>query len=310
MLYPNELVIHDGNAHQHRATPHVGPDGQPRAFGLKPRDYGTHPLGCYGAILPYTGVDFPLIPRGEWSQRAKDQIAAGARCSDIRMRGNNGQKIPSRDQNGKGYCWMHSGTSATLVVRAEANLAYADLSAYACACVIKNFRDEGGWGAQGVDFLASRGVPTSKFWPQQSMSKANDKPETWEDAKKHRVVEGWIDLAAAQYDRNLSFEQCVSLFLSGKPVVTDFNWWSHSVCGIDAIDGSAQWGLTRADSGKLMDLTEFEAFWAVNDPVTAGWGIRIWNSWGDTWSTDGMGALTGKQAVPDGSVGVLTSTAA
>jgi hypothetical protein len=310
MLYPNELVIHDGNAHQHKPhAPYVGPDGQPRAFGLVPRDYHANPLGCYGSIRPYHAVDFPLIPRSEWSQRARDQIAGGYRCSDLRMRGNNGQKIPSRDQNGRGYCWFHSGTSALLVARARANLAYADLSAYAGACVIKNFRDEGGWGAQGVDFLASRGVPTAKFWPQRSVDRACDNPATWENAKLYRVLEGWIDLAAAQYDRNLSFDQELSLYLVTQPCVKDENWWSHSICGVDAVDGSAQRDVTRGESGKLLQLKDFDQFWGMDDEVTGGWGVRIWNSWGDTWSSDGMGVLTGKQAVSDGCVGVLTTTA-
>jgi hypothetical protein len=311
MLYPNEPIIHDRNFHEFLPqNPHIGPDGQPRAFGLAPRNYSTHPLGCYGTILPYTAVDFPLIPQAEWSQRAKDQIAEGRRCSDMRMRGNNGQKIPSRDQNGKGYCWAHSGVSALLAVRATANLPYADLSAYAVACIIKSYRDEGGWGPAGVDFLASRGCPTSKFWAQQSMSRGNDRPETWEDAKKYRITAGWIDLAVSAYDRNLSFAQEISLYLSTCPCVKDENWWSHSIGGLDAVEGASQWGVTRAASGKLLAVEEFDTVWAMNDPVTAGWGVRIWNSWGETWGTDGMGVLTGRQAVSDSSVGILTSTAA
>lgn len=301
-LYPGEIVIHDGNVQQHKQPP----SGQ--GFGLVPRNYNTHPVGCYGAILPYHAVTFPLIDRSEWSQRAKDQIAAGARISDLRLKGNNGQPIPSRDQNGKGYCWAHSGVTVTICDRLVRNLPYADLSAYAVACIIKNYRDEGGWGAQGVDFLASRGVPTAQFWPQQSMSKANDNAATWADAAKHKTTEGWIDLAAAQYDRNLSFEQRISLCLTGCAQVADFNWWSHSVCQVDAVDGAAQWGITRADSGKLMATTEFDAYWGMSHPVTGGWGVRIWNSWGDSWSAQGMGTLTGNQAEADGGVAILSTT--
>jgi hypothetical protein len=308
MLYPNEVVIHDGNYKQF-LTPYVGADGKPRAFGCKPRDYKEKPLGAYGSILPFTAVDFPLIPRSEWSQRAKDQLAQGARNSDIRMAGNNGAKIPSRDQNGKGFCWAHSGVSCLLVTRARMNLPYADLSAYAVACIIKNYRDEGGWGPEGVDFLAKRGVPTSEFWGQQSMSRANDKPETWENAKLNRVTDGWIDLIAAQYDRNLSFDQEVSLYLAGVSGTKDENWWSHSICGLDAVDGASQWQVTRAASGKLMALAEFETYWGMSHPVTGGWGVRIWNSWGDSWSSDGMGVLTGNQAVSDSSVALLSAVA-
>lgn len=308
-LYPNELVIHDGNAHLYAAKQHIGEDGLPRSKGLIPRNYQTHPVGCYASIKPYSAINFPLIPRAEWSQRLRDQTAAGARLSDIRMRGNNGQMIPSRDQGNRGYCWFHSGVSAILLSRASLNMKYVDLSAYAGACVIKNFRDEGGWGAQGVDFLVSRGVPTSQFWPQKSVLRSNDNPQTWENAKLHRVLEGWIDLAEAQYDRKLTFEQCISLYLVGFPTVNDHNFWSHSIAGADAVEGNAQWGYTRADSGKLMELYEFDLYWGMNNPVTGGWGYRLWNSWADSWSDQGMGVLTGNQAIPDGGVGLLSTVA-
>lgn len=309
MLYPGEIVIHDGNVDLHKTAQFFGDDGQPRSYGLVPRNYQTHPLGCYPDIKPYTAVSFPLIPREEWAQRAKDQLAAGARLSDMRMRGNKGQMIPSRDQNGRGYCWRHSPTSANLLVRARMNLPYVDLSAYAGACRIKNYRDEGGWGAQGLDDVIQFGDPSSEFWPQKSVSRSNDTPEMRANALLHRGGEGWIDLAVAQYDRKLAFEQEISLYLTASPCIKDHNWWSHSICGCDAVDGSTQRLFTRGESGKLLQLREFDQFWGMLDPVTAGWGIRIWNSWGDGWGAQGMGVLTGKQAVSDGSVGLLTTTA-
>lgn len=311
MMYPGEDVIHEGNYQQYLA-PYVGSDQLPRAKGLTPRNYHTHPMGCYGSILPYTAVDLKPFDRSTWAERIQAQIADKGRCSDIRARGKNKQPIPSTDQNGKGYCWQHSGTSATLIIRAKANLKFADLSAYAGACVQKNFRDEGGWGAQGVDFIISRGLPTSEFWPQRSMSRANDNPRTWENAALHKLTEGWIDLAAAQYDRNLSFEQVVTCLLAGFPVVVDFNWWSHSVCACDVVNGSGMRLKTRSASGKKASVAEFEMIWGMRDEVTAGYGIRIWNSWGDSWSSQGMGVLTGNQAIPDGSVcprAVLASAA-
>ncbi len=302
MLYPNELVISDANFRQHQQPP-TG-----YANGGIPRNYFTHPIGCYGGILPYYAVDMTVFPRSEWPDRIKDQTANKSRCSDIRLSGNAGQPIPSRDQNGKGYCWMHSGVSALLVTRAAANLPYEDLSAYGPACVIKNFRDEGGWGPQGVDFLMARGCPTSKTWAQQSMSKANDNAATWAEAAKYKISEGWIDLQAAQYDRNLTFDQNVTLSLVGQTGTVDFNWWSHSVCRLDVVDGNSMRDTTRNEAGKLMNAAEADLFWGLTNPVTAGYGLRIWNSWGETWSDRGMGILTGNQAIPDASVGVRTAT--
>jgi hypothetical protein len=208
-------------------------------------------------------------------------------------------------------CWFHSGTSAQMLLRAVMGEPYADLSAYAGACKIKGFRDEGGWGAQGVDFQAEKGIPTSQFWPQKSMDRANDNAATWENALLHRVQEGWIDAQAAQYDRKLSRQQVATLLLTDCPVVCDYNWWGHSVCGSDLVDGVSSFnqGLLRDENGKLLTLQEFDYQWGMNDgDVGAGFGVRIWNSWGDSWSQQGMGVLTANKAWPDGAVGLRTVT--
>ena len=299
MLYPNELVIGDHNAHLYARDVTAG--GERKSRGLVPRDYTTHPLGTYPGEVGMRDVEMPVIPRAEWSERIRDQIAQGRRLSDFRAKGGpGGGVVPARDQNGKGYCWAHSGVSAMMLVRARDDMPYVDLSAYAVACTIKGYRDEGGWGAQGLDFLMQKGVPSSAFWAQQSMNRANDRPETWENAALHRFTEGWVDTGAAQYDRKVSFEQEVTAHLVCDPSVNDYNWWSHSVCGMDVVDGVSLRDSCRSESGKLMSSGEFDATWAVDDPVTGGFGIRILNSWGDSWSEQGSGVLTGTKCVADG----------
>jgi hypothetical protein len=172
-------------------------------------------------------------------------------------------------------CWAHSSTSAALIIRALNNEPYADLSAYAVACVIKNYRDQGGWGAESLAFIAERGIPTSEFWPQKSMSRGNDNPKTWENAARHKFTE-WMDLDPRDMKRQL-----VTCLLLGIPVVSDFNWWGHSVCSID-----------------LVSLNPFRT--------------RIWNSWGDSWSANGTGILEGRRAIPDAAIAprVMTASAA
>ena len=70
----------------------------------------------------------------------------------------------------------------------------------------------------------------------------------------------------------------ITCFLLGIPMALDFNWWSHSVCGI-----------------KLNSIDPFE--------------IVIWNSWGDDWSEKGCGVIKGSKAVANGAVAIRTSTA-
>lgn len=304
MLYGNEMVIHDGNW-QEVVNPTVA--GERKGMGLIPRDYNKYPVGCYGAAPPFWAVDVPMIPEGEWTLRVQEKESRNERMSDIRMYGLNGRPIPSRDQNGRGYCWMHSGVGGVIIDRAIRNEPYADLSAYGPACVIKNFQDEGGWGAQGLDFLFSRGCPTSKFWPQQGTDRSYDNPNTWADAALHKVVKGFVDLQAAQYDRKLSKAQVITCLLSGWPVIGDFNWWGHSVIMLDVVDGARTFGILRSASGKLMARPEFEYVWQLN--TSEGLGTRIWNSWGDSWSEQGMGVLAGSRAWPDGATAICSTSA-
>src|SRR6185312_11760336 len=132
------------------------------------------------------------------------------------------------------------------------------------------FRDEGGFGAEGVEFQGTRGIPTSQFWPQQSMSRGNDNPKTWENAALHKYVR-WMDL-----DPNNMLDQLVTAALLDCPVVSDFSWWSHSVCTADIVD------------------------WDGRQLTT-----RIWNSWGDSWSEQGMGLLNGNHSIPDSAIACI-----
>lgn len=261
-----EIVIHDGNYLQHLA-PVI--QGEQKGRGCYARNYLTHPHGCFAFARPF---NLPLIPQSDQQKMLDQQIAAKAQLSNIRLTGNAGQPIPSRDQNGKGYCWAHSGVSAHLIARAKMNEPYVDLSAYGIACMVKGFRDEGGWGSEGIEFQASKGCPSSKTWPQQSMSRSNDNPNTWTEAHQHRYLD-WMEL-----DPNNMIEQLKTCLLLGYPVVTDFNWWSHSVCTIDLV--------------------------SINPLST-----RIWNSWGDSWSDKGMGILQGQKARPDSAWACIVTTA-
>lgn len=254
-----ELTIGDHNWQAFVQDPVVS--GQQKRRGLIPRDYQAYPPGYSPRARAF---DMPLIPRSEWSERIKEMEATKSRLSDIR--GN----IPSRDQNGRGYCWAHSSVSALMLLRARDGQPLADLSAYAVACIIKDYADEGGWGALSMDWIIQNGCPTSQFWPQQSVSRSNDNATMRANAALHKVSETWME-SAAPYDRNLTFDQVATCLLCRIPVVVDFNWWSHSVCAADLVE-----------------------------TAPGSFGIRIWNSWGDDWSDRGMGVLEGSRAVPDG----------
>jgi hypothetical protein len=205
-------------------------------------------------------------------------------------------------------CWAHSSVSASLLIRARDNQPYADLSAFAVACIIKGYQDEGGWGAQSLDWIIANGVPTAQYWPQQSMSRSNDTPAMRTNAALHKISETWMDVSAQEYDRTMTFDQVATCLLLRIPVVSDFNWWSHSVCAADLVNGQSEYGQFRSDSGKLLLGPEFDRAWGMTTD-TGGFAIRIWNSWSDSWSARGMGVLSGSQAIPDGACAPRVATA-
>lgn len=259
----NEVIISSRNYRQYLS-------GTPGAHGNKTGLLQITPRKkvMQSALVTdgYAGAfDIPVIPESEWEDRLRQQIKDKAQLSDIRNAGMFGKQIPSRDQDARGYCWAHSSTSAALICRAVANQPYADLSAFAVACIIKNYRDQGGWSEESMRFIADRGIPTSEFWPQQSTSRSNDNPDTWSNAAKHRFTPEWMLLDNGQIKKQL-----VTCLLLGIPCTTDYNWWRHAIIALDVVS--------------------FSPF-----------RIRIWNSWGDGWSENGTGILEGSKAIPDDS---------
>lgn len=252
---------------------------KPSGSGLFRRDLETYPVGVYGSATPWS-MDIPLIPREEWPERIKEKEAKKTRLSDIRNRGNFGQPIPSLNQGNKGYCWAHSVTHAVVLIRAVANLPYMPLSAYSVAATIKNFRDEGGWAALALDFIATRGIATQIDWPQGSMDRGRNNETTWKNAAAFRVTEGWMDIQKRPYDRDLTFDQVATCLLLNIPVPADRYHWGHSTCAMD---------LVEVDPSKpLHDIRR--------------WATRDWNSWGDSWGQNGTGVLVGSKADVDGAV--------
>lgn len=299
MLYPGEPIIGDH-------TPATAPVVTGGMKGYIPRDYTLYPKSMFS---PPSGI--PLIPRSEWPQRIADRIREKAQLSDIRMSaGPGGGPVPSLDQGPIGYCWAHSTAHAVMLDRMVRLLPYIPLSAYSVAATIKTGRDEGGWCGLSAQFMVQYGIAEQSVWPQGNRDhRLFARDDVKASMANHKITGDWVDLAAAVYDRNLSFDMDITLLLSNIPGPRDYNHWGHSVCGLDPVDGETQRTVTRGDNGKLLQLTEFDLVWGMNDPVTGGIGIRIWNSWADSWGATGMGVLTGQKAISDGALGIRHTTA-
>ena len=243
-----------------------------RARGLIPRDYSAFPEGYYASAPAWDIESLPLVPWDEIPDRIAWMTETKTRLLDLI------EPLAPLDQNGQGYCWFYSGTAAIQALRMRNGQENVRLSAHSGACVIKNFRDQGGWGAQGLDFQRERGVVPASLWPEKSMSRQYDTPANWQVAREYRAAEGFVDLSEPQYDRQLSVHQIISCYLHRIPVISDFNWWGHSVCGLWMYDAYPQR--------------------AKNDPNRYA-ANEIINSWGRGWGQNGRGILRDSKAFPN-----------
>ena len=271
-IRPGELVIDDNNYQEHIDAMI---DGSMMSKGYVPRDYGRNPVGSYEGVKKF---DIDLIPRTEWPSRIKDMVESKSTYADLRTIGNNGGHVKSLDQNGQGACWTYSVAGAITACRIRDNQPYVRLSSHAVFCKLNNWEDKGGWNPRAVEFAIKNGYPDIASWPEKSMSRNYDTTATWLNAQKHKIVDGWMDLTPPVYDRNLTFDQLFTCLLLRLPCPVDYNWWGHSVCAVDPVEVDS--------SLPLSDVRR--------------WGVRIWNSWTDSWSQLGMGILVGNKAVPDG----------
>ena len=297
-----ELIIGD-----HNWTSHTQPqviDGEVKSMGLIPRDFSAVPVGSIPGVKLFP---FQPIPRSEFKERIAEQLQAKRRNSDFRRKGNKGNIMPSLDQNGQGFCWRYSIAMATMVQRAIRGLPYVRLSAHVGVCIVKNFRDEGGWCGLGLKNQIEFGCPSVEFWPEKSMSRSNDTPAMRANAALYKVTEGLWDFNLPDWGQKLSFEYDVTARLLNFVIAEDYSWWSHSVCGLDIIDGETQRTVTRAESGKILDLPTFDIVWGMNNPVTQGLGKRDINSWTDSYGDMGEFILTGNKAIADGAVAIGVS---
>jgi hypothetical protein len=246
-------------------------DGEVKSHGLVPRDYAHYPREMFA---PPSEIKVP--PKADWPGIIKGKTSQKSWLTNVRDTADGGKPVPSLDQDGVGYCWAHSSTHATMLSRMARNDPYVPLSAFMVAAIIKGGADEGGWCGLSAKFIRETGVCSQALWPQgQRNVRQYDKPEARANAALHKITGDWVDLTRDVYDQNLAFDQVAALLFDDCPCPVDFNWWSHSVCAVEVVE---------VESGSF--------------------GLKILNSWSDSWGERGCGILQGRKSIPDGALGV------
>jgi hypothetical protein len=134
------------------------------------------------------------------------------------------------------------------------------------AAPIKSYRNHGGWGSQALEYIIEKGIVPVEQWPANAISRKYYTDENLEIAEDFKVTE-WYDLEP----RN--FGELMTCLLLRIPVAVGYNWWSHEVSAIDPV------ALGNGD-----------------------YGVRIRNSWGMGYGTDGYAVLAERKATPDDAV--------
>lgn len=240
--------------------------------GLIPRDFAAYPQGYMCAAAGDRVFDLPLMTDDEIEATIKRQAEEQSSPKDVFFR----LGMEALDQNGQGYCWGYSTTSGIMLGTGMSLGVYERLSGHMIGCLVKNYRDQGGWNAQSIQFAQENGVaPTSGpgAWPEKSMSRSNDTPEMRAAAKKRIILEAMdLDDGGERLKR-----QCATCLCNNIVYPSDHNWWGHSVLA----GKIRKWGPNGRD---------FE--------------IEILNSWTKTWSDRGWGVLAGPKAIPNGAIAI------
>lgn len=271
-FYKGVIPILDPDVAAHTDTLH--PKGQ--AKGLVERDYDVQPEAMFAQPS-----EMEVIPQSEWDARFDEEEATESSLEHLFLRGGK-PAFQNVDQNGFPDCWGHSTCHSAMFNRLLQNLPVLRFNGVGVATLLK--QTNGGWGALSAQLARDGGLPVvgdgPGQWPYQSR-KGKDTPELRADMAKHKSLEEWVDLTKQVYDQNLAQAQIATCGFNNIPGPRDYNWWSHSVCGV-------RWVRTEKNV----------------------WGQLIYNSWGESWGHFGLSVLIGSKCVANGALGIRVSAAA
>lgn len=222
----------------------------------------------------YKGVADPfptelLIPRSEWQARCQEIKERKTRLLDqVRRKG-----LKCKDQQSTNYCWINAPTYCMEVVRLFQNEAPVVLSPASAGAQIKSYRNVGGWGKEGLEWISEHGLVPVDRWPANAIDRRYATTENKELALDYRTSEWW-ELEPRNVDH------LISCLFHGIPVAVGYNWWSHEVTAL------------------------------VPEWVDGAIALGIMNSWGEGWQDRGYGILQGNRMVPDDAVAPRVAIAA
>ncbi len=242
------LLINDDNWREHIGENGVLDaelgGGTNRLFGCKPRTSEV------GSLKFAATMNFPPIPRVEWSSRIKDKEQSHTTLRN--MLDDNG--VPSYDQARTNYCHAHSAALGVLINRLTQGSKLVILSPGSIGGPITGYRNEGAMIDDDLRQIVSHGVASIDYVPVNQISRSGWKPGAEANAALHKVTQ-WYDLGVGD---NGMFARAATMVLLNIPVCVAYNWWSHAVTAIALVEISPgvfgllcrnSWGASYGDNG-------------------------------------------------------------
>lgn len=255
-LYPGEQVIDDGV------------DNIPTPDGLSTGYQGMFSSPESAATYSALSSSF-MVPRSEWQGRCEEMAESKTLVSDLIVQAG----LKPKNQLKTNYCWIFAPTGAIETQRLIQGQKYISLSPASAGAQIKNYRNVGGWGEEGLQWIADHGLVPTEYWPDTAIDRRYATSENKTRAMEFRATE-WDRL------KPKSIDEMMSCLFHRKVVPIGLNWMGHEMYAIDPV-------------------------WR-NGAI----GIRVRNSWGDIpdWP-NGFGILQGNKMIPDDAVCLRSTTA-
>lgn len=287
-LPSNILIIHEGNFHEHAENV---PANMSR--GRIPRDYRTHPVGhAWKGASAFTAE--LNVPREEWDERIEEMERNRTGLDHLVDQ----VGLECKDQNGTNFCWDFATTHCCEIELVKANQKDPQgnpvkLSPASTACKIKNFRNQGGWGQEALEYQIEHGTVPEWLWPQSAINRQYDTAANWKEAEKYRVKE-WMDIASRNFG-----QKCSAQF-HRLPTSDGYNWWSHQVTGYrPVIIAKSIVKAAYAAAKELYKLLPTEYREPLLEKAASKYGTLQRNSWSMSYGDRGYFILAESKATPD-----------
>lgn len=181
--------------------------------------------GALQAAGTFADIGIPLVPETEWDdhirQIEKDHATIPELCDSF--------GLDVMDQARTNYCWIFAVARCCEVVRLKETGTVYSYSAASAGAPIKNFRNVGGWGSQGLEYIKKHGINLTEDWPDTAIDRDYYTDANREKAKKHLALE---------YYTISNWAEMGSCILAGYPTANGYPWWGHEVAGVQLIPGS------------------------------------------------------------------------